>query len=159
LKGPPPTISRRSRCVMESTLGRSAASTIGTSIVAATHRGRDGREFNYGVYLALSGYHSGTTALPADLLPTTSLTPLSGGAAPEVVLPMLPVEDLRRAYIPATNREANAGPARTDQRHGSRRLHSGRRPRRWLPDGDKDTIVVNTGDPNANLSIWLERRG
>jgi hypothetical protein len=30
---------------------------------------------------------------------------------------------------------------------------------RWLPDGEKDAIVLNTRDPQAKLRVWLERRG
>jgi len=30
---------------------------------------------------------------------------------------------------------------------------------RWLPDGEKDAIVLDTGDPNAELKVWFERLG
>jgi len=30
---------------------------------------------------------------------------------------------------------------------------------RWLPDGEKDAIVLDTGDSNATLKVWFERRG
>jgi hypothetical protein len=30
---------------------------------------------------------------------------------------------------------------------------------RWLPDGIKDAIVLNTGDSNAKLKVWFERHG
>lgn len=30
---------------------------------------------------------------------------------------------------------------------------------RWLPDGEKDAITFKTGDSNAELKIWFERRG
>ena len=30
---------------------------------------------------------------------------------------------------------------------------------RWLPDGQKDAIQLNTGDSNAKLSVWFEQRG
>ena len=30
---------------------------------------------------------------------------------------------------------------------------------RWLPDGEKDAIVLDTGDSNIELRVWFERRG
>ena len=30
---------------------------------------------------------------------------------------------------------------------------------RWLPDGEKDAISLDTGNSNATLKIWFERRG
>jgi len=30
---------------------------------------------------------------------------------------------------------------------------------RWLPDGEKDAIILDTGDSNAKLRVWFERRG
>lgn len=30
---------------------------------------------------------------------------------------------------------------------------------RWLPDGEKDAILLDTGDSNVQLQIWFERRG
>lgn len=30
---------------------------------------------------------------------------------------------------------------------------------RWLPDGEKDATVLDTGDSNATLKVWFERRG
>lgn len=30
---------------------------------------------------------------------------------------------------------------------------------RWLPDGEKDAIVLDTGTPNTTLKVWFERRG
>ncbi|MEM3648523.1 MAG: hypothetical protein QW506_05095 [Thermoproteota archaeon] len=30
---------------------------------------------------------------------------------------------------------------------------------RWLPDGEKDAIVLDTNDSNAKLKVWFERRG
>lgn len=30
---------------------------------------------------------------------------------------------------------------------------------RWLPDGEEDAIALDTGDPNAHLKVWFERRG
>lgn len=30
---------------------------------------------------------------------------------------------------------------------------------RWLPDGEKDAIVLDTSDPNAQLKIWFEQWG
>lgn len=30
---------------------------------------------------------------------------------------------------------------------------------RWLPDGEKDAIALDTGDSNARLKIWFERTG
>ena len=30
---------------------------------------------------------------------------------------------------------------------------------RWLPDGEKDAIVLDTSDPNSQLKIWFERWG
>lgn len=30
---------------------------------------------------------------------------------------------------------------------------------RWLPDGERDAISLDTGDPNAELKVWFERRG
>lgn len=30
---------------------------------------------------------------------------------------------------------------------------------RWLPDGEKHAIVLNTGDPDTNLKVWFERCG
>lgn len=30
---------------------------------------------------------------------------------------------------------------------------------RWLPDGEKDSIVLDTADPDAELKVWFERRG
>ncbi len=38
-------------------------------------------------------------------------------------------------------------------------LHYGPLFHRWLPDGKKDAIVLNTGDPNAELRVWFERWG
>jgi hypothetical protein len=40
-----------------------------------------------------------------------------------------------------------------DKRHSGPLFH------RWLPDGEKDAIELNTKDPNANLRVWFERRG
>ncbi|MGB3904411.1 MAG: hypothetical protein WBB22_05770 [Anaerolineae bacterium] len=40
-----------------------------------------------------------------------------------------------------------------------RRLHSGPRFHRWLPDGEKDAIALDTCDPHADLKVWFERRG
>lgn len=30
---------------------------------------------------------------------------------------------------------------------------------RWLPDGEKDAIILNTGILNSTLKVWFERRG
>ena len=30
---------------------------------------------------------------------------------------------------------------------------------RWLPDGEKDSIVLDTGDPDAELKVWFDRWG
>ena len=30
---------------------------------------------------------------------------------------------------------------------------------RWLPDGQQDSIVLDTGHPNSDLEVWFERRG
>jgi hypothetical protein len=30
---------------------------------------------------------------------------------------------------------------------------------RWLPDGQKDAFALPTGDPDAEISVWFERRG
>jgi len=30
---------------------------------------------------------------------------------------------------------------------------------RWLPDGQRDSIAFDTGDPNSSLRVWFERRG
>jgi hypothetical protein len=30
---------------------------------------------------------------------------------------------------------------------------------RWLPNGQEDAIVLDAGDPNAELKVWFERRG
>lgn len=30
---------------------------------------------------------------------------------------------------------------------------------RWLPDGEKDAITFDTGEPDTELKIWFERRG
>ena len=30
---------------------------------------------------------------------------------------------------------------------------------RWFPDGEKDAIILNTGDPNTKLKLWFERWG
>lgn len=38
-------------------------------------------------------------------------------------------------------------------------MHYGPLFHRWLPDGLKDAIFLNTGDNNATLKIWFERRG
>jgi len=37
--------------------------------------------------------------------------------------------------------------------------HHGPQFHRWLPDGEKDAILLDTGDPNAVLKVWFERRG
>jgi hypothetical protein len=37
--------------------------------------------------------------------------------------------------------------------------HNGPLFHRWLPSGQEDTIVLDTGDPNTKLKIWFERRG
>src|SRR2546423_8090993 len=30
---------------------------------------------------------------------------------------------------------------------------------RWLPDGEKDALILETGTPNTTLKVWFERRG
>jgi hypothetical protein len=30
---------------------------------------------------------------------------------------------------------------------------------KWLPDGQKDALTLNTGDPNTTLKVWFERKG
>jgi hypothetical protein len=37
--------------------------------------------------------------------------------------------------------------------------HEGPLFHRWLPDGEKDAIALNTGDPQAELKVSFERRG
>jgi hypothetical protein len=37
--------------------------------------------------------------------------------------------------------------------------HHGPQFHRWLPDGERDAIFLDTGDPNAILKVWFERRG
>lgn len=37
--------------------------------------------------------------------------------------------------------------------------HEGPLFHRWLPDGEKDAIALNTGDPRAELKVSFERRG
>jgi hypothetical protein len=37
--------------------------------------------------------------------------------------------------------------------------HKGPLFHRWLPDGEKDAILVDVPDPTAELKVWFERRG
>ncbi|MDQ3816517.1 MAG: hypothetical protein M3362_02350 [Acidobacteriota bacterium] len=37
--------------------------------------------------------------------------------------------------------------------------HNGPLFHKWLPDGEKDAIILNTGDPQAELKVSFERRG
>jgi hypothetical protein len=37
--------------------------------------------------------------------------------------------------------------------------HHGPQFHRWLPDGERDAIFLDTGDPDAVLKVWFERRG
>ena len=37
--------------------------------------------------------------------------------------------------------------------------HKGPLFHRWLPDGEKDAIILDTGDTNAELRVWFERFG
>jgi len=30
---------------------------------------------------------------------------------------------------------------------------------RWLPDGQKDAVALNTGDSHATLTVWFARMG
>ncbi len=46
-----------------------------------------------------------------------------------------------------------------DEMSSSHFGHHGPQFHRWLPDGEKDAIVLDTSDSNAILKVWFERRG
>lgn len=47
-----------------------------------------------------------------------------------------------------------------EERNGSTySAHKGPLFHRWLPDGEKDAIILNTGYPKAELKVWFERFG